>query len=61
MVVGLFTFILGQRVNLIFGSVFDIDVNVDGIIGFLNGRRRLCISSVCDAESDSDAAANDDD
>ncbi len=56
-VVELHIFTLGQRANLICCSVF----NVDGIIGFLNGRRCRRISSVCEAESDSDAAANNDD
>jgi hypothetical protein len=56
-VVELFIFILGQRTNLICCSVFD----VNGIIGFLNGRRCRRMSSVCEAESDSDAAANNDD
>ena len=55
------TFTLGQRVNLMGCATFDIDVDVDGVIGFLNGRRRRRISSFCEAESDSDATINDDD
>jgi hypothetical protein len=60
-VIGLFIFILGQRINFSCCSIFGIDINVDGIIGFLNGRRRRRMSSVCEVESDSDATANDDD
>ncbi len=57
MVVELYIFILGQRANLIGWSDFD----GKGMIGFLKGRRYRRIISVCEVESDSDAAANDDD
>lgn len=52
---------LGQRTSLPDRSALSTDGAVGGMIGFLNGRRRRWISSVCEAESDSDAAAKEDD